>query len=156
MTERAFEIREDDPRGEAPAALLREHLAGVAVHSPPESIHALGIEALCAADITFWTAWDDEQLVGCGALRELDAAHGEVKSMRTAEAHLRRGVAAQLLEHLLAEARHRGYARLSLETGVQDGFAPARALYERFGFTRCGPFASYGPDPNSFFMTLEL
>ncbi len=137
-------------------ALLAEHLAGVAAHSPPEGIHALDLDGLRAPSVTFWSAWDGAELVGCGALQELDATHGEVKSMRTAAAHLRRGVASALLEHLVAVARARGYARLSLETGVQPGFEPARTLYARHGFVRCGPFADYVEDGNSFFMTRGL
>jgi len=150
------EIREDDPRSEAPARLLREHLDDMAVQSPPESIHALGIEALCAPEITFWSAWEGVELLGCGALLELARRHGEIKSMRTASAHRRKGVAASMLRHIIAEADRRSYARLSLETGSQPAFAPARALYERFGFDYCGPFGSYGPDPNSVFMTRAL
>ncbi len=150
------EIRVDDPRRGQASRLLAEHLAGVAVHSPPESVHALGIEALCAPEITFWTAWDDDELLGCGALLELDSKHGEIKSMRTASQHLRRGVASSLVRHIIQEARRRSYGRLSLETGSMDAFAPARALYARFGFAFCAPFADYGPDPNSVFMTLEL
>ena len=152
----AFEIREDDLSGPEVAALLAEHLAGVAEHSPPESIHALDLDGLRAPGVTFWSVWDGDELVGCGALQELDAGHGEIKSMRTAAAHRRRGVAAAVVAHILGEAGRRGYRRLSLETGVQDGFAPARALYARFGFEPCGPFADYGPDPNSAFMTRTL
>jgi putative acetyltransferase len=149
-------IRVDDLRGPEIAALLREHLDGVAVHSPPESIHALDLDGLRGAGITFWSAWRGTELAGCGALKELDVRHGEIKSMRTASAHLRTGVATALLEHLLQEARERGYERLSLETGAQEGFAPARALYARFGFEPCGPFADYMDDPNSVFMTREM
>ena len=123
------------------------------MHSPPESVHALDVESLCAADITFWTAWDGSALLGCAALRELDPRHGEIKSMRTAREHLRKGVAAAMLEHLILEAERRAYARLSLETGSMQAFAPARALYERYGFAYCAPFADYVPDPNSVFMT---
>ncbi|GJM45222.1 MAG: putative N-acetyltransferase YsnE [Gemmatimonadota bacterium] len=151
-----FRIREDDLSGPEVAALLQEHLDFVAVHSPPESIHALNLAALRAPDLTFWTAWQGSELVGCGALRELSATHGELKSMRTAQAHLRKGVAAALLEHLLRVAVDRGYRRVSLETGSMEAFSPARALYARFGFAPCGPFASYGDDPNSVFMTRDL
>lgn len=138
------------------ADLLREHLNGMARHSPPESIHALDLQALRADNITFWTAWEDAQLVGCGALKELDVRHGEIKSMRTASTHLRRGVAAAMLTHLIGEARARGYLRLSLETGSGAAFAPAAQLYAKFGFDYCGPFGDYGPDPFSRFMTLTL
>ena len=152
----AMDIRADDLSGHEVRRLIHEHLQGVAQHSPPESIHALGLEALRKPDVTFWSVWQETELVGCGALKALDAAHGEIKSMRTASAHLRKGVAAALLQHLLAEARRRRYRRLSLETGSMDAFGPARALYARFGFRTCGPFADYVEDPYSVFMTLEL
>ena len=136
--------------------LLAEHLAGMAEQSPPESIHALNLDGLRAPDITFWTAWDGDDLCGFGALKELSPAHGEIKSMRTALAHLRKGVAAALLAHIIEEARRRKYERLSLETGSGPGFDAAHALYRRFGFENCGPFASYRDDPFSRFMTLVL
>ena len=142
-----LEIREDDLRGREVQALLQEHLEAVAIYSPPESIHALDLEGLRAPDVTFWGVWQGTELVGCcGALRELDPAHGEIKSMRTASAHLRKGVAAALLNHILTVAGNRGYRRLSLETGSVEAFAPARALYARFGFEPCGPFAEYRDD----------
>lgn len=137
-------------------ALLREHLQGMAELSPPDSIHALGLDALKHPQISFWSAWDDEELLGCGALKQLDAAHGEIKSMRTADAHRRRGVAAAMLEHILAEAARREYWRLSLETGSMEGFGPARRLYMRYGFDYCGPFADYRDDPNSVYMSKVL
>ncbi len=152
----ALEIRVDDLRGDAVARLLAEHLAHMREITPEKSVHALDLERLRAPDVTFWTIWAGETLLGCGALRELDPTHGEIKSMRTAEAHRGRGVASRMVEHLLAEARRRGYARVSLETGAFDAFAPARALYARHGFAVCGPFGSYGPDPNSVFMTRAL
>jgi len=146
----------DDLSGPEVAALLAAHLDGMHRHSPPESVHALQLDALRAPDITFWTAWDDTGLLGCAALRQLDAGHGEIKSMRTAEAHLRKGVAAGLLEHLIVEARRRGYTRLSLETGSGAAFEPAHALYLKYGFKYCGPFDGYMDDPFSRFMTLAL
>jgi putative acetyltransferase len=136
--------------------LLRDHLRSAALHSPPESVHALGIDALRGPDITFWTAWQDAELLGCGALKQLDAHHGEIKSMRTVTRHLRKGVAAGILRHLLEEATRRGYRRVSLETGSMDAFAPARTLYARFGFEPCEPFDGYVEDPCSVFMTREL
>jgi putative acetyltransferase len=126
------------------------------LHSPPESVHALDLEALRKPDITFWSAWQDAELLGCGALKELDLLHGEIKSMRTAARHLRKGIAARLLRHIIEEAERRSYRRLSLETGSMEAFAPARRLYTRFGFRQCGPFGSYSEDPNSVFMTREL
>ena len=152
----AFEIREDDLTGSKIAGLLQDHLDTVALHSPPESIHALDLDGLQAPEITFWTAWQESELLGCAALKELDLTHGEIKSMRTATRYRRKGVAARLLEHLLGVARRRSYRRVSLETGSMEAFAPARALYARFGFAPCGPFANYVEDPFSVFMTLEL
>lgn len=149
-------IRRDDLTGPDIIQLLREHLQGVAQHSPPESIHALDLDDLRRPDITFWSVWNDSQLMGCGALKELDRQHGEIKSMRTSASHLRKGVAARLIQHILDEAGRRGYERVSLETGSLEGFAPARRLYARFGFVTCGPFAGYVEDPNSVFMTRTL
>lgn len=136
--------------------LLREHLQGMAQLSPPESIHALDLDGLRRPEISFWSAWQDGQLLGCGALKQLDAEHGEIKSMRTVSRHLRKGVAAALLDHLIDEAGRRAYRRLSLETGSMDGFEPARRLYARFGFEPCEPFADYVDDPNSVFMSKHL
>jgi putative acetyltransferase len=151
-----MEIRIDDLRGPEIAELLADHLQEFAPLAPPESRHALDLNGLRQPEITFWTVWDDRQLAGCGALKQLDAMHGEIKSMRTAKTHLRRGVASQLLAHIIAEARCRGYRRLSLETGSMAYFKPAQALYAKFGFEYCPPFGSYRLDPNSVFMTQEL
>lgn len=151
-----MQIRLDDLKGVEIIELLREHLRCMERISPPESRHALNLEGLRKPDITFWSIWDGDDLAGCGALKELDAGHGEIKSMRTAYAFQRRGVAAEMLRHLIAEASRRGYRRLSLETGAMDYFDPARKLYASFGFTRCGPFGSYREDPNSVFMTMKL
>jgi putative acetyltransferase len=146
-------IRLDDLQGPAIQALLREHLADMAAHSPPESIHALDLEALRSPEISFWTVWEQDALVGCGALKALGHAHAEIKSMRTAASHRRRGVARMLLSHMLDHARRMHYRRVSLETGSQAAFEPARRLYASFGFEYCGPFADYVEDPNSVFMT---
>ncbi|GAA4797336.1 GNAT family N-acetyltransferase [Lysobacter hankyongensis] len=151
-----MDIRIDDLSGPEIARLLQEHLDEMFLHSPPESVHALDLEKLRRPEITFWTVWKDGALMGCGALKALDASHGEIKSMRTARDHLRKGVAATLMRHILRVARERGYRRLSLETGSPDAFLPARAMYERFGFEECGPFADYVEDPYSVFMTIEL
>jgi len=151
-----MEFRRDDLSGEPIRALLRQHLESAAQHSPPESVHALDIDGLRQPGVTFWSAWSGGDLLGCCALKELDAGHGEVKSMRTADAHQGRGVGAALLQHLLHEARARGYRRLSLETGSADAFAPARRLYERHGFEYCGPFGDYIDDHWSRFMSLRL
>lgn len=149
-------IRLDDLQGPEIRALLEEHLRHMHEMSPPESVHALDIAALRRPDVTFWTAWEGAALLGCGALRELDPTHGEIKSMRTSRAHLRRGTARAMLAHIVDAARRRGYARLSLETGSMTGFAPARRLYAGFGFAICPPFGDYVDDPNSVFMTLAL
>lgn len=149
----SMDIRVDDLTGSEIAALLRQHLQDMAQHSPPESIHALDLEALHSPEITFWCAWNGTELMGCGALRELSPQHGEIKSMRTAPAYRRKGVAKQMLEHILAEAQRRGYQRLSLETGSMSFFEPARQLYASYGFTFCAPFADYMEDPNSVCMT---
>jgi len=151
-----MEIKRDNLTGTEIAELLREHLANMAENSPPESMHALSLEELRQPTITFWSVWNGAELLGCGALKELSPAHGDIKSMRTASAHRRKGVAARLLEHLLDEARRRNYTRLSLETGSMDAFAPAHNLYAKFGFKKCRPFAEYVKDPNSIFMTKEL
>ena len=151
-----MEIRLADPRDERITALLREHLHSMTLHSPPESIHALDIDALCAPEITFWAAWRNRELLGCGALLEIDRKHGEIKSMRTATPYLRQGVASQILQHIIREAERRSYKRLSLETGSMAAFAPARALYARYGFVECEPFADYVLDPYSVFMTRAL
>ena len=152
----AMEIRLDDLSGPAIAQLLDEHLRSMALLSPAESMHALDLEGLRTPEVTFWSAWWATELLGCGALKELDARHGEIKSMRTAAAHLRKGVAAGLMHHILQEAKRRSYRRLSLETGAMEAFAPARSLYARFGFQPCGPFADYVEDPYSVYMTREL
>lgn len=152
----AMRIDIDDPARPDVRALLEEHLANMRELSPPESVHALDVGRLKEPGITFWSVRDGGTLVGCGALKELDVTHGEIKSMRTPSALRRRGAGRAILAHILAEARARGYRRLSLETGSMAAFVPARALYESVGFNCCGPFADYGPDPNSVFMTLEL
>jgi putative acetyltransferase len=124
--------------------------------SPPECMHALNINDLRKPEITFWTVWDEQKLVGCGALCELDGHHGELKSMRTAATHHRKGVASYLLEHIINEAKRRGLKRISLETGSFPFFDPARKLYAKFGFRVCSPFAYYADDPSSMFMTRKL
>ena len=136
--------------------LIEGHLREMANISPPESIHALDINRLRKPEITCWSAWEQDELVGCGALKEIDRGHGEIKSMRTSSLHLRKGVAKRILEHIIVEARQRGYKRLSLETGSMEAFEPARRLYRSFGFLYCDPFADYEEDPNSVFMTMEL
>ncbi len=151
-----MDIKIDDLRSPEIANLLQEHLHNMALHSPPESMHALDLERLRKPGITFWTGWENGELVACGALKQLDTQHGEIKSMRTAAGHLRKGYAASLLRHILDEARRRSYRQVSLETGSMQAFEAARILYTRFGFQPCGPFADYIEDPHSVFMTIEL
>jgi putative acetyltransferase len=153
----SFTIRPDDLSGVEIADLLQEHLDDMHLHSPPESVHALDLDKLRQPDITFWSIWnEDDRLVGCGALKELDKAHGEIKSMRTKPEFQGNGAGKRMLRHILDEARRRGYKRLSLETGSMAAFDPARRLYESHGFKYCEPFADYILDPNSVFMTLEI
>jgi putative acetyltransferase len=151
-----YSIRLDDLAGPEIAGLLQEHLDEMHRHSPPESVHALDLEALRKPDITFWTVWAGEKLAGCGALKELDQTRGEIKSMRTSNEFRGRGAGKLILRHILDEARRRGYSRLYLETGSMAAFEPARRLYASHGFGYCGPFADYNLDENSVFMTLEL
>jgi putative acetyltransferase len=151
-----MEIRVDDLTGPEIAELLSAHMEHGNAHSPPESVHALDLDGLRDPDITFWSVWQDGSLLGCGALRKLTPEHGELKSMHTARQHRGKGVARVLVEHILAEAKQRGYRQVSLETGSMEAFAPARALYSRFGFEECPPFGSYTLDPYSVFMTREL
>lgn len=151
-----MKILADELQHPAVRALIREHLDSMYEQSPPESVHALGVDALRGPGLTFWCAWDGDLLLGCGALKELDPAHGEIKSMRTPNALRRRGAGRAILAHIVDVAKQRGYTRLSLETGSMDEFIPARRLYESVGFTYCGPFADYADDPYSSFMTLAL
>jgi putative acetyltransferase len=137
-------------------ALLNEHLRSMHAMSPPESVHALDMAKLRAPEITFWSAWEGSLLIGCGALKELDRKHGEIKSMRTPDGLRRRGAGRALLAHIIEMAKSRAYERLSLETGSMAAFKPAQRLYESFGFTVCGPFGAYAEDPNSVFMSLRL
>ncbi len=137
-------------------ALLHEHLRHMHEMSPADRVFALDLQKLRAPGISLWTAWQDDLLLGCGALKELSPQHGEIKSMRTPAALRGRGAGRALLAHIIATARQRGYQRLSLETGTHPGFDPAKALYTRFGFRPCGPFADYEDNPHSAFMALTL
>ncbi|HEX5651301.1 MAG TPA: GNAT family N-acetyltransferase [Steroidobacteraceae bacterium] len=149
-------IEHDDLSRPAIHALLNEHLQNMYALSPPESVHALDLDELRRRDITFWSVWDGDTLLGCGALKELDATHGEIKSMRTPAALRRRGAGRAILEHIIDVARARGYHRLSLETGSLPAFVPAQRLYASYGFVFCGPFGDYVEDAHSVFMTLHL
>jgi putative acetyltransferase len=149
-------LRVDDLSGQAIRALIARHLGGMHEHSPAESVHALGIEALKDPAITLWSAWSGPEIAGCGALKTLDAKNGEIKSMRVADAFLGKGVGRAILDHIVAEAGRRGVETLWLETGSADAFRPALGLYASAGFRRCGPFGSYKDDPFSVFMTRRL
>lgn len=149
-------IIEDDLSGGDIRALLQSHFAGMLANSPKDSCHFLDFDGLRGPDVTFWSIWDGEALAGCGALRELDRTHGEIKSMRTHGDHMRKGAGTAMLRHIIATARARGYTRLSLETGSGDAFVAATALYHSHGFTTCPPFGDYREDPFSRFMTLPL
>lgn len=149
-------IKIDDLRGPEIAKLLQEHLDHMYSVSPAASVHALDIEALRHPDITFWSAWDGDQLCGCGALKKINSEFAELKSMRTAKPYLRRGVALKILNTVLVEAKNRGYQKLYLETGAQPAFLPARTMYLKRGFKLCEPFEGYLHDENSVFMSFAL
>jgi len=150
------EISVDDPGAPDVRRLLETHLTFARAQTPPEDAHALGVEELLDPSVAFFSLRQDGALLAVAALKRLDAAHAEVKSMHTVRAARGRGLGRRMLEHLIAVARAEGYRRLSLETGSMAYFAPARALYARAGFERCEPFGQYRPSPNSTFMTLRL
>ena len=149
-------ISPDDPCAEDVRALLERHLAYARATTRPGDVHALDVDGLAGPGITFFSYRDDGAVLGVAALKRLDDAHAEIKSMHTAEEARGRGIARALVDHLLGVARERGYRRVSLETGAQDAFAAARALYASTGFTPCEPFGDYRPSRNSTFMTLAL
>jgi putative acetyltransferase len=146
----------DDLLGPEIAEFLQDHIREMKSVSPPESKHALDLDGLRRPEVTFWTVWDNDELVGCGALKELDAQHAEIKSMRMRASHKQRGVASMLLDHIIEVAKARRYRRLSLETGAKPFFEPARRLYAKFGFEICPPFSDYREDANSVFMTKKI
>lgn len=149
-------VRQDDLASPEVQALIDEHLSGMQRHSPPGHVHALTIQHLRAPGVTFWTAWADGMLCGCGALKELDRLTGEVKSMRTRPGFLRRGVGQAILDEIVRTGRQRGYSRLVLETGTGQAFAPAHALYLRNGFEWSGPFGDYTATDFNVFMAKVL
>jgi putative acetyltransferase len=151
-----FEIATADPRDERVRLLVERHLKFGRSFTPLEYAHALEVDELLDPAIILFAARDGEDVLGVGALKEIEEGHGELKTMHTAEAARRRGVGRAMLDHLLAEARRRGYPRVSLETGTMDAFAPARALYEGAGFAACEPFGSYRRSPHSIYLTLAL
>ncbi|WIN00278.1 GNAT family N-acetyltransferase [Actinoplanes oblitus] len=149
-------IEPDDLSRPEVQQLIADHLSDMHATSPAESVHALDHAGLRAPGVSFWTVWAAAELLGCGALKQLSPSAGEIKAMRTRPQARGRGVAAHLLAFLLDECRRRGYRTVSLETGSQEFFAPARRLYARHGFVTCPPFADYSPDPNSVYLTLPL
>lgn len=151
-----MDIRQDDLTGAATQSLLRLHLAGMHANTPAGHVHALDLSGLQKPEITVWTAWQGETILAVGALKRLDRKCGEVKSMRTHPDHLRRGIAARLLDHIIDVSRSEGLSRLSLETGAGPAFEPALALYRRRGFVNGSAFADYSPGPHSQFLHLDL
>lgn len=152
----AFVVGVDDPHRVDVQGLLEGHLAFARRHSPPEGVHALDVAGLSAGNVTFFSIRDDGELLGVGALKQLDELHAELKSMHTAVVARGRGVGRAMLEYLVAVARARGCIRVSLETGTMAAFAAARSLYAAAGFVECEPFADYGSSPHSVCMTREL
>ena len=150
------EILEGDLRDPRVVELLHAHLVTARGATAPGSAHALDLRGLESPSISFWTIWEDQALLGCGALKQLSSDHGEVKSMHVAHTMRRRGAGTAMLRHIIKTARERGMTRLSLETGASDYFVPARAFYKSHGFQECPPFSDYVLDPNSVFMSLEL
>ena len=151
-----IEIRQESPLGEDLALLMARHAADMHAETPPESIHMLDAAELAAPGISFFVMRQDGRPVGMGAIKRIDDRHAEIKSMHVLAELRGQGLSRRILDHLIAEARAAGFARLSLETGVQPGFAAARALYARAGFEVCAPFEGYRPDPNSVFMTRSI
>ncbi len=149
-------FRIDDLSSDKVRSLVARHLEGMHATSPPSSVHAFDVDALRQPGVTFWSAWLGEEVVCCGALKQLDADRGELKSMRVADAFLGHGYGRAMLDHLIGEARARGMKSLWLETGSAAAFAPALRLYESAGFARCGPFDGYVEDTFSIFMTRTL
>lgn len=152
----SYTIKIDDLSDSRIAQFLEEHLKDMRAVSPPESKHALDLEGLKKPEITFWSVWNDDELVGCGAIKLLDDIHAELKSMRTSPKHRGAGVGRMLLRHIISQARERGIKRISLETGAMSFFDAARALYKKNGFESCAPFNGYIDDSNSVFMTREI
>lgn len=151
-----MEIKQDDLTGGEVITLLEEHLADMYATSPPESVHALDVHALKASNIHFFSAWIDDSLAGCVAIKKISNSQAELKSMRTAKRFRKQGVASKLLVFLLNYAKEQGYKTISLETGTQDYFLSARNLYKRHNFVDCGPFNNYKLDPNSHFMSYKV
>ena len=151
-----FEIKLDDLSGEAVKKLLQIHLENAAKHSPEEAIFALDLDALKLPEISFWTVWENDQILACGALKQLNKNHAEIKSMHTLEKSRGKGVASKLLSHILKQAQLKDISQISLETGTAIAYSSAHRLYKKFGFSECQPFDDYEESPHSLYMTLEL
>jgi putative acetyltransferase len=149
-------VRPDDLSSPPVQALIAEHLTGMHGNTPAGHVHALAIDGLRAPEVTFWSAWLDGQLCGCGGMKALSATAGEVKSMRTRPAYLRKGVGQAVLDVIVRTARERDYTHLHLETGTGEPFAAAHALYLRNGFSWCGPFGDYTATDFNVFMVKPL
>mgnify|MGYP003382201300 CR=1 FL=1 len=149
-------IEIDDLTRHAVHQLLEEHLSNMYEWTPADRVFALDLEKLRVPEITFWTAWDENTLLGCGALKQLSPVHGEIKSMRTPRVSRRQGAGRALLAFILGEAQSRGYTTVSLETGAHPGFEAAHALYRSAGFEYSGPFGSYEENPHSVFMSCRI
>lgn len=151
-----MEIKIDNLANPKVQKLLRDHHQDMTSVSPPESTHTLDITELKNPDATFWSAWEENELVGCGALKKLSTETAEIKSMRTSEASREKGVGSAILKHIIEVAKDQGYRSIYLETGSMTFFEPARKLYRKYGFDNCKPFAAYSEDPNSVFMRKAL
>ena len=136
--------------------MLKKHFIELRSVSPADSCHVLDIEGLKNSSIKFWSLWENEQLIGCGALKFLEESHGELKSIRVAEPFKNKGYGKKVIQHLILEAKKLNIKKLSLETGAGDFFLPARKLFKKIGFKNCSPFAHYKSDPNSCYMSLDL
>ena len=151
-----MDIRLDDLSGRQVQTLLAEHLAGMHKNSPPDSVYALDLSGLRMPSVSVWTAWEGDELMGIGALKQLSLSTGEIKSMRTDSRHLRQGVGAALLDYIISEARRRGYRRLSLETGSGPEFEAALSLYRKCGFKTGDAFGDYQSSAFNQFLHLDL
>lgn len=151
-----MEIRPDDLTAQAVQSLLAAHLSGMQSNSPPGSVYALDLSGLKAPDVSVWTAWEGDILMGVGTLKKLSDTAGEIKSMRTDSEHVRKGVGLSILNHIIAEARQRGHKKLSLETGAGGEFEPALRLYRKRGFENGAAFGSYVASAFNQFLHMTL
>ena len=151
-----IEIKLDDLSGDSIKKLLQTHLTNAALHSPQDAIFALDLEALKAPEISFWSVWQNEEILACGAIKMLDKEHAEIKSMHTLEKARGKGIGNQLVNHIIQQARAKNIKRLSLETGTADAYFPAHRLYKRHGFQECPAFSDYQESIHSLYMTKSI